>query len=156
MEGRENEMRYRRATVADLDALVGLLAEIMTHHGLRPPPDDRLADVLQAAMAKPSHEFVVAEDDDGLVVGSCALLFSISTWSLGPACELQDVVVTESRRGAGVGRGLLEAAETIARDRDCKRLSLTTEAWNFRAHDFYRRAGMAEKTCLYFETDLSG
>ena len=147
-------MHYRRATAADLGALVGLLAELMTFHGLRPPSSQRLAGVLETAMAQPSHRFLLAEDDDGKVVGSCALLFSISTWSLGPACELQDVIVTEGRRGAGVGRGLLAAAEATARELGCARLSLTTEAWNFRAHDFYRRLGMAEKTCLYFEADL--
>jgi GNAT superfamily N-acetyltransferase len=148
-------MHYRRATAADLGALADLLAEIMTIHGLDPPANDRLVGVLETAMAQPSHEFLLAVDEVGQVVGSCALLFSISTWSLGPACELQDVIVTQSRRGAGVGKGLLAAAETTARERGCARLSLTTEAWNFGAHDFYRRLGMTEKTCLYFETDLS-
>ena len=149
-------MHYRRATAADLGVLVDLLAEIMTFHGLCPPRHDALAGVLAAAMDQGAHEFLVAEDDDGRVVGSCALLFSISTWSMGPACELQDVIVTESRRGTGIGRGLLAAAKASAREHGCVRLSLTTEAWNLRAHDFYRGLKMAEKTCLYFETDLSG
>lgn len=148
-------MRYRRATAGDVGALTDLLAEIMTFHGLRPPPDERLAGVLEAAMSQPSHQFLVAEDDDARVVGSCALLFSVSTWSLGPVCELQDVIVTEDRRGTGVGRGLLAAAEGVAREHGCVRLWLTTEAWNLGAHDFYRHRGMDEKTCLYFETDLS-
>jgi GNAT superfamily N-acetyltransferase len=147
-------MRYRRATTADLAALVDLLAEIMTFHGLHPLPRLQLADVLQTALAQPSHVFLLAEDDDGRVVGSCALLLSISTWSLGPVCELQDVIVTENRRGMGVGRGLLAAAEATARELGCVRMSLTTEAWNLGAHDFYRSLDMAEKTCLYFESDL--
>jgi hypothetical protein len=42
-----------------------------------------------------------------------------------------------------------------ARELGCVRMSLTTEAWNLGAHDFYRSLDMAEKTCLYFESDLS-
>ncbi len=84
----------------------------------------------------------------------CALVFSISTWSASPVCELQDVIVTEEYRREDVGRGLIAAAEEIARARGCSRLFLLAESWNLGAHAFYRSLGLSEKTCLYFERDL--
>ena len=144
---------YRPATVSDTPQLLALLNEIMEHHGVTPPEATSLAATVSAILASQDHLLLVAEGADSLV-GMCALIFSQSTWSASPVCELQDVLVTHSARRADVGRGLLQAAETIARARGCSRLFLLAEYWNLGAHSFYRSLGLAEKTCLYFERDL--
>lgn len=144
---------YRPALTADAAGIVSLLTEIMRHHGVRPPDDDRLTVVVDAVFLSPDHFFLVA-DNGGTVVGMCALIFSYSTWSTGLVCELQDVIVTADRRRRQVGRGLIETAETIARERGCSRLFLTAESWNLDGQRFYRSLGLAEKVCLYYERDL--
>jgi GNAT superfamily N-acetyltransferase len=140
---------YRLATPADAGSIVSLLAEIMRHHGVTPPGRERLQDAVDAVFASSDHFFLVAVSE-GAIVGMCALVFSYSTWSASRVCELQDVVVTAESRRRLVGRGLLEAAEDLARERGCSRLFLSAESWNLEAQRFYRRAGLAEKTCLYF------
>jgi GNAT superfamily N-acetyltransferase len=165
---------YRQATEADAPAVLSLLEEIMEHHGVHPPTNDRLASIVSRIIAAPDHCFLLAEsvEDDpalasaapaaaaeaprGGIVGMCALLFTLSTWSAAPVCELQDVVVTAAHRRGDVGRGLIATAEDIARERGCARLQLLAESWNFAGHAFYRGLGLAEKTCLYFERDLTG
>jgi N-acetylglutamate synthase-like GNAT family acetyltransferase len=145
---------YRQATPADVPAILDLLREIMSHHGVAPPDPRRLAAAVSGIISSSDHCFLIA-DAEGGVIGMCALLFSISTWSASPVCELQDVVVTASHRREDVGRGLINAAERVARARNCTRLFLLAEGWNLGAHAFYRNLGMDEKTCLYFERDLS-
>jgi N-acetylglutamate synthase-like GNAT family acetyltransferase len=145
---------YRPATRADAPQVQCLLEEIMGDHGVVPPPPDRLSATIAAILVSPAHMFLVAEEE-GRLVGMCALLFSQSTWMASPACELQDVIVTRSRRLSEVGRGLLANAEQIARSRGCSRMFLLAESWNFDAHAFYRRNGLSEKTCLYFERVLT-
>jgi GNAT superfamily N-acetyltransferase len=144
---------FRQAAPTDTARLLPLLGEIMEHHGVLPPAPDRLAATVNAILASPSHSLLVAESQ-GDLVGMCALIFSYSTWSATLVCELQDVVVTASHRRSRVGRGLVNAAEAVARARGCDRLFLLAEAWNLEAHAFYRGLGLAEKTCLYFERDL--
>jgi N-acetylglutamate synthase-like GNAT family acetyltransferase len=146
-------MLYREAVPEDIPGIVALLEEIMRDHSVEPPPAERLLTVVQSAFASSSHTFIVAETPHGLA-GMCALIFSLSTWSAGLVCEVQDLVVTASHRRAQVGRGLLRAAESNARGRGCMRLFLLAESWNLEAHRFYRRMGLAEKTCLDFERDL--
>jgi N-acetylglutamate synthase-like GNAT family acetyltransferase len=150
---------FRQATQADAPAILALLEEIMRHHGVVPPDLSRLAATVDSIIAAPDHCFLVAASEGAgptrHLVGMCALVFSISTWSASPVCELQDVVVTEDHRRAEVGRGLIAAAEEIARARGCSRLFLLAESWNLGAHSFYRSLGLNEKTCLYFERDLS-
>jgi GNAT superfamily N-acetyltransferase len=144
---------YRQAVAADVDLVLALLAEIMEHHGVVAPPSDRLEATVATILASPDHILLVAECQ-GDLLGMCALVFSHSTWSSSLVCELQDMVVTESQRRGQLGRGLVDAAESLARARGCSRLFLLAEAWNLEAHAFYRSLGLAEKTCLYFERDL--
>jgi GNAT superfamily N-acetyltransferase len=157
---------YRLATQADAPAILSLLEEIMEHHAAAPPQKDRLAATVSSIIAAPDHCFLVAEvgredagppKDEGprRLAGMCALLFSVSTWSASLVCELQDVVVTAQYRREDVGRGLVAAAEEIARGRGCSRLFLLAESWNLGAHAFYRSLGLQEKTCLYFERALT-
>ena len=131
----------------------------MEHHAVAPPEPSRLAATVQSIIAARDHCFLVAEMDGGgeakHLIGMCALVFSISTWSASPVCELQDVVVNGEHRREDVGRGLITAAEETARARGCSRLFLLAESWNLGAHSFYRSLGMSEKTCLYFERDLT-
>jgi GNAT superfamily N-acetyltransferase len=150
----------RLATSSDLPALVGLLEEIMTHHGVGLPARENLARTLAEMLAeaetatRPRYMFLLAETR-GRVVGACSLIFSLSTWSTGEVCELQDVVVTADERRSGAGHALLQAATVLARSRGCLRLFLQAEAANLDAHAFYRSQGFDEKIALHFERDLS-
>ncbi|NLD44073.1 MAG: GNAT family N-acetyltransferase [Chloroflexi bacterium] len=146
---------YRLAVADDIDPLVSLLAEIMLHHGVTPPPDGALRRVVGDILAARDHCFLVAVEAER-IVAMCALIFSHSTWSASLVCELQDVVVTASCRRRNVGRGLLETAEALAGERGCSRLFLSAESWNLEAQRFYRSLGLAEKTYLYYERDLLG
>jgi GNAT superfamily N-acetyltransferase len=134
------------------------LEEIMEHHAVVPPGPSRLATTVSRIIAAPEHCFLVAEregaEGDKRLIGMCALVFSVSTWSASLVCELQDVIVTGEHRREDVGRGLVEAAIEVARERGCSRLFLLAESWNLSAHAFYRSLGLQEKTCLYFEQEL--
>lgn len=146
-------VRYRLAGPADLPQVLELLHEIMEFHGIVPPADTELSTCIGTILDSKDHCFLVA-DQDGRLLGMCALLFSMSTWSAGPTCELQDLIVTASQRGQGVGRGLVDAASEMARQRGCARVFMLAEYWNLEAHAFYRRLGLAEETNLDFERDL--
>jgi N-acetylglutamate synthase-like GNAT family acetyltransferase len=145
---------YRQATTADGPEVVALLAEIMQHHGVAVPETASLDLVVHSAFESPYHSFLLAEDD-GAVAGMCALVLTYSTWSAALVCELQDVIVREDSRRSSIGRGLVLAAEELARKRGCARLFLLAEFWNLEAHAFYRSLNLNEKTCLYFERDLA-
>jgi N-acetylglutamate synthase-like GNAT family acetyltransferase len=144
---------YRRAALSDLDQVLALLRELMEYHDVVPPQAAALSDCVCAILGDQDHMFLVAEQD-GRVIGMCALVFSLSTWAAAPVCEVQDLIVTREHRGSGLGRGLVQAAGESARARGCTRFYLLAEYWNLQAHAFYRRLGLAEQTCLDFERDL--
>lgn len=61
---------------------------------------------------------------------------------------IYEIVVDESHRGRGLGRGLLRAAETWSRERGCRTVSLHVFGRNAVARRLYESAG-------YEVTDLS-
>ena len=58
-----------------------------------------------------------------------------------PQARVNDVVVTERARGAGVGTALVGRAEELARMRGCFRMALVTATWRNASIAFYRREG---------------
>ncbi|GIH94899.1 GNAT family N-acetyltransferase [Planobispora siamensis] len=56
-----------------------------------------------------------------------------------------ELVVSAGAERTGVGRALVEAAESWARDRGLRRITLETGAANARARSFYRALGYAEE-----------
>lgn len=56
---------------------------------------------------EPVHALVAQRGVD--LVGLVHFIFHRSTWLTGPTCYLQDLFTTQSARGAGIGRALIEA-----------------------------------------------
>ena len=58
-----------------------------------------------------------------------------------PFAEIGGLVVSESRRGSGIGARLIEAGERWARERGYRRMFVRSNVIRERAHKFYERAG---------------
>ena len=78
------------------------------------------------------------------VVGLASVYADILSIRYGPRCWLQDLIVTASHRGAGVGAKLIDAASGWARDRGCTHLELSSGDGRKDAHRFYRAQGMSQ------------
>ena len=85
-------------------------------------------------------ETLIAEDG-GQPVGFALFFHSFSTFLAQPGLYLEDLFVVPARRGAGIGRALLERLAQVAVDRGCGRLEWTVLDWNKDAIRFYERLG---------------
>ena len=85
-------------------------------------------------------ETLIAEDG-GQPVGFALFFHSFSTFLAQPGLYLEDLFVVPARRGAGIGRALLERLAQVAVDRGCGRLEWAVLDWNKDAMRFYERLG---------------
>ncbi|HTD27121.1 MAG TPA: GNAT family N-acetyltransferase, partial [Candidatus Elarobacter sp.] len=89
----------------------------------------------------------------GAIIGLASVYVDLESIRFGRRCWLEDLVVTARRRSQGIGRRLLDAATTWARERGCTHLELNSAVTRTDAHRFYLASGMTQ-TSLNFGREL--
>ncbi len=134
----------RRATRADLPAVVAMLADDMLGRArevVSDPVDPRYAAGFDAIEASANDMLAVAEQD-GVVVGCLQLSFLPGVSHLGAwRGQVEGVRVAAGLRGSGVGRLMLGWAIDRCRERGCGTVQLTTNAARGDAQRFYVSLG---------------
>jgi GNAT superfamily N-acetyltransferase len=97
--------------------------------------------------AEPVHA-LVAEHAQRLV-GIAHYIFHRSTTALEPVCYLQDLFTVIDRRGSGVGRALIEAVYSRARDAGARRVYWQTHETNVVAQRLYERVAQRSGFIVY-------
>ena len=88
---------------------------------------------------QPKFKIFVAEEA-GKIVGMALFYERYSTWK-GVSIHLEDLIVTDKKRGIGAGKALYTAVLKYAFDSGCKRVSWDVLDWNTHAIDFYQSTG---------------
>ena len=136
-------MRVRSAEPRDFDAVTALL-EALGREAVTDEKRDRCRELYAAQVSDPTADHLVAEDDSGEIVGFCSLHFRSRLNYTTPQAWVPDLIVTESSRGTGVGRALLEHAERRAIERGCWEITLESAHFRHEAHRFYEAFGMRD------------
>lgn len=135
------EATIRRATAADLPAIVGLLADDVLGAQREQPGDPAYAQAFEAIVADP-HQWLMVADRDGEVVGTLQLTVIPGLSHRGMTRALVEAVrVAASQRDRGLGSQILEWAVGTARELGCGMVQLTSNASRADAHRFYERLG---------------
>lgn len=79
----------------------------------------------------------VAEEEGGGLEGFVHCIVHPATWSTRDYCYLEDLFVDQAQRGAGVGRALIEAVYSKARERGLDRVYWLTHETNAAARALY-------------------
>ena len=74
---------------------------------------------------------------DGILVGITHVVIHPNTWNTTQCCYLEDLYVSESVRGQGVGRALIEHVYDFARQQHCNRVYWVTQETNTDARQLY-------------------
>ena len=86
---------------------------------------------------KPVWEAWIVEVD-GVLVGFALCYIRFSTWK-GQRLYLEDIIVTESMRGQGLGKLLMDKLIEVCKERKYSGLVWQVLDWNKPAIDFYKR-----------------
>ncbi len=102
----------------------------------------------------PLFGFFVAEDETG-IHGISLYYYRYSTWK-GKRLYLEDIIVTEQKRGLGLGKALFDATMNQAVQDNCTGMMWQVLDWNEAAIAFYKSYGSrldAEWVNCHLETN---
>lgn len=138
-----HDARIRAATPSDVDALCALLSILFQQEREFAPDVDAQRRGLMTIVDDPAVGLILLAEKESTALGMVNLLFTVSTALGARVALLEDMVVSPSARGAGLGSQLLEAALEAARAAGCRRITLLTDHDNQAAMRFYSRHGFA-------------
>ena len=93
---------------------------------------------------KPIYDFLVAEEK-GKIFGLSLYYYRYSTWK-GKRLYLEDLIVTESKRGLGIGKKLFDQTMDVAKEKLCTGMLWQGLDWNDPAINFFKK----------YKTDFDG
>ena len=132
----------REARLEDLEGLNRLYLQLSGNdHGL----SSRYKDIFAQMKSDGAYHLLVAVNEDDNVVGS---VLGIICKSLAAHYEsflvIEDVIVDDTLRRAGIGRALFEKIEQIASENSCAYSILVSSGFRTEAHRFYENMGYTE------------
>ncbi|HHP7233540.1 MAG TPA: GNAT family N-acetyltransferase [Desulfobacterales bacterium] len=135
----------RNATVADLDAMVALLAELFSVEAdFEFDVDRQRAGLLRMLDGCGKHRCVIVADVEDRTVGMATVQILVSTAEGGEVGLVEDVVVKNDWRGRGIGGKLLASLEQWSARRGLRRLQLLADRENLAGLQFYNKNGWHE------------
>lgn len=130
----------RDAHPEDMPAVLKLIEELAAFEK-EPDAVDMTVDILIEGgfSSNPMFQCFIAEMNQE-IVGMALVYFRFSTWK-GKALHLEDLVVTASMRGKGIGEALYHRVLKYAWDEGAARVNWVVLDWNEGAIKFYERSG---------------
>ena len=133
-------MNIRKGTIDDMPAVLGLIKELATFEKEPNAVVVTVADLERDGFGESPlfHTFIAEEKEE--IVGMALYYYRYSTWK-GKTIHLEDLIVKEEKRGAGLGFKLY--SEVIAQGKcdGVRRIEWNVLDWNRPAIEFYEKSG---------------
>ena len=128
----------RRATKEDCPRLMELVRELALYEKAPQEVTVTLQHFEESGFGPNPVWWAFCAETDGVVQGFALYYIRYSTWK-GQAMYLEDILVTESMRGKGLGKLLFDALIAEAKEKQFKRIVWQVLQWNEPAINFYKK-----------------
>jgi len=128
----------RRAMKEDCPRLLELITELAIYE--KAPDDVTVTQehFTESGFGEKPVWWAFAATENEKIVGFALYYIRYSTWK-GQAMYLEDIIVTESARGKGIGKMLFDRLIVEAREKKFHRIIWQVLEWNEPAINFYRK-----------------
>jgi GNAT superfamily N-acetyltransferase len=131
-------IKIRTGLKHDLPRLLELIRELAIYEKAEEQVSNTVERMEKEGFGEnPVYGFIVAEDHSE-IVGASIYYYRYSTWK-GKRMYLEDLIVTEDKRGNGVGKLLFEETIRIGKETDCTGMMWQVLDWNEPAINFYKK-----------------
>jgi GNAT superfamily N-acetyltransferase len=135
-----NSINIRMGKKEDLPRVLELIKELAEFERSLDEVTNTLALLEEDGFgAQPIYGFFVAEEENR-ILGLSLYYWRYSTWK-GKRLYLEDIIVTESQRGRGIGKLLFDRTMEKALEENCTGMMWQVLDWNEPAVNFYKKYG---------------
>lgn len=137
------EFAILTATSSEIDRVAELMRHLYEQDSIMFDQPMACA-ALEKLVAEPDRGIVWVMRDAGAAIGYCVVTFGYSLEFHGVDAFLDELYVSESHRGKGIGRQAIELAERACRERGVRALHVEVERSNTEAQAVYHKLGFAD------------
>jgi GNAT superfamily N-acetyltransferase len=131
-------IRIREGVKGDLPRVLELVKELAEYEKALPQVTNTVELMEKEGFgADKVFGFFVAEEA-GVILGISVFYYRYSTWK-GRRLYLEDIVVTQSERGRGIGNLLFERTMRYSLEQNCSGMMWQVLEWNEPAINFYKK-----------------
>ncbi len=128
----------RQGIKKDLPNILNLIKELAEYEKALDQVSNTVKNMEEDGFGEnPIYGFLVAEVDN-IIIGTSIYYYRYSTWK-GKRLYLEDLVVTESKRGSGAGKLLFEKTLEVGKETYCTGMMWQVLDWNEPAINFYKK-----------------
>ncbi|MBI4929927.1 MAG: GNAT family N-acetyltransferase [Bacteroidetes bacterium] len=129
----------RKAKKKDIPSVLSLIKELATYEKAPNEVKVTLRELKRDGFGKKKmFDCFVAETSENKIAGIALYYIKYSTWK-GKCIYLDDIIVTESMRGSGIGKKLFEQVVAVAKKMKVRKLEWQVLNWNEPAFNFYKK-----------------
>ncbi|WP_407526759.1 GNAT family N-acetyltransferase [Lacibacter sp. MH-610] len=131
-------IQIRRAVKEDCARLLELVKELALYEKAPQEVTVTIEHFEESGFGKNPVWWAFVAEEDGLILGFALYYIRYSTWK-GQRMYLEDILVTESARGKGIGKLLMDQLIVEAKERKLNGIVWQVLEWNEPAINFYKK-----------------
>ncbi len=132
-------VKIRKAKKPDLPSILGLIKELAKYEKAAKEVKVTVKELEKDGFGKNKvFDCFVAVSDKNKVIGIALYYVKYSTWK-GKCLYLDDIIVTQSMRGKGIGKLLFDVLIETAKKMKVRKLEWQVLEWNKPAINFYKK-----------------
>lgn len=134
------EFSIREATKKDMPRVLELITELAVFEKEPHAVDITANDLIKGAFESPKQFVCFVAETQEKIEGIALVYNRFSTWK-GSILHLEDLIVSQNKRGTGLGTALLDQVVKYGHNLGVKRISWEVIDWNEPAIKFYEKKG---------------
>lgn len=150
-------VKVRKGTKEDMPPVHALICELAEYEKAPHEVSNTVEDMIRDGFGDKPVFFCLVAEENGQILGMAIYHLKYSTWK-GKGVYLDDIVVTEKRRGEGIGKLLFDEVLREARNAGARQLHWQVLDWNEPAIRFYRKYNASFDAewinCKLYEKDI--
>ena len=131
----------RDAVASDAQTILDFIIELAVYEKAEHEVKTDVEETREAIFGENSTVKALICEEDGVAIGYAVYFYNYSTWLGKNGIYLEDLYVTEAKRGVGAGKKMLKHLANKALSENCGRFEWSCLDWNTPSRDFYESIG---------------